>query len=134
MTRFVVVDTNVYIWLIRGSAEKARPYVQRLGDARIVLSFATVAELWRGAYAKDYNDASRSRLDSAIRSTVVVGPNERLTDTWAKLVNTARIAGHALGQPAQTHDAWVASTSIQYELPLLTDDGDFDGWPSLNIL
>jgi predicted nucleic acid-binding protein len=120
-TSYVVVDTDVFIWLSRAKAE-ARRYAPLVDGKRIVLSFATVAELWRGAYALGYSEASRRRLDTAIGLTVVVQPTEAITQEWALLTDEARKLGHALGQKAQAHDAWVAATARHFGLPLLTNN------------
>jgi predicted nucleic acid-binding protein len=52
----------------------------------------------------------------------------------ARLTNQARNMGHALGQPAQKHDAWIAATALLFDIPLLTEDGDFQGFPGLKLL
>jgi predicted nucleic acid-binding protein len=88
----------------------------------MVLSFATVAELWRGAYAQRYNEESCKRLEAAIGLAVVVPPTNAVTHEWARLTNEARDKGHPLGQKAQAHDAWVAATVRNMGLPLLTEN------------
>jgi tRNA(fMet)-specific endonuclease VapC len=119
--RYVLVDTDVFIWLTRGKEQAAR-YAPLVSGKRIVLSFATVAELWRGAYARDYNETSRRNLEAAIGLTVVVSPTNELTHAWAQLSNETRAAGHPLGQKAQAHDAWVAATARHMKIPLLTNN------------
>lgn len=118
---YVVVDTDVFVWLTRGKAE-ARRYAPSVEGKRIVLSFATVAELWRGAYALGYSEASRRKLETDIGLTVVVQPTEPITQEWASLSDEARKLGHPLGQKAQAHDAWVAATARHFGLPLLTNN------------
>jgi predicted nucleic acid-binding protein len=61
----VLVDTDVFIWLSRGKQQAAR-YASLVAGKRIVLSFATVAELWLGAETLNYNESSRRRLEGAI--------------------------------------------------------------------
>jgi predicted nucleic acid-binding protein len=101
----------------------------------MVLSFATVAEVRRGAYRLGYNDESWRRLEADITGAVVVAPTNALSHEWARLTNQARGMGHALvGQGAQAHDAWVAATGRYYGLPILTDDSDFEGFPGLVLL
>lgn len=72
----------------------------------MVLSFATVAEIRRGAYRLGYNEESWRRLEADITATAVVTPTNELSHEWARLTNQARGMGHALGQSAQAHDAW----------------------------
>ncbi len=99
----------------------------------MALSFATVAELWRGAYAKDYNPDSRRRLDAAIRQCVVIPPTQAVTDRWGRLADTERRAGRALGGKEHAHDAWIAATALVHDLPLFTNDGHFADVPGLQL-
>jgi hypothetical protein len=132
---FVLVDTNVFIHLTRGrgKSERFRSFV---AESRIVVSFVTVAELRLGAYVRGYNEESRRRMEAEIGGSLVVPPSDDLSREWARLVGAARSMspGHALGQPAQAHDAWVAATALLFRLPLLTEDGDFAGIPGLRLL
>jgi tRNA(fMet)-specific endonuclease VapC len=132
-SRFVVVDSDCFVHLSRGKARAAvlAPYVE---GRRMVLSFATVAEVRRGAYRRDYNEESWRRLEADITAAVVVAPTNALSHEWARLTNQARSMGHALGQGSQAHDAWVAATGRHYGLPILTDDKDFEGFPDLVLL
>src|SRR4051794_23832790 len=123
---FVLVDTDVFIWLTRGTAAKSAKYAPHVAHKRIVLSFATVAELWQGAYERGDNETSRGRLQADIGLAVVVPPNRDITDQFARLRADAKASGHALGQRAQVHDAWIAATALSLSLPLLTDDKHFD--------
>lgn len=100
----------------------------------MVLSFATVAEVRRGAYHLSYNDESWRRLEADITAALVVAPTNALSHEWARLTNQARGMGHSLGQGPQAHDAWVAATGRYHGLPILTDDSDFEGFPGLVLL
>jgi predicted nucleic acid-binding protein len=132
---YVLVDTNAFIDLTR-SQTRGRVLRRFVEQSRIVLSFVTVAELRLGALIRGYNDASRRRMESEIASAVVVSPTDQLSHEWARVVGEARTMnpGHALGQPAQNHDAWVAATALLFNLPLLTSDGHFSGFPGLRLL
>ena len=100
----------------------------------MVLSFATVAELRRGAYRMSYNENSWRRMESEVSAAIVVSPTTDLTHEWARLTNEARSVGHALGQKSQSHDAWIAATGRLYHLPILTDDTHFTNFPGLTLL
>jgi tRNA(fMet)-specific endonuclease VapC len=129
---FVLVDTDAFIHLSRGKARVAElaPYV---AGRRVVISFATVAELRRGAHAMGYGADSWRRLEADVSSAIVVAPTTELTDEWARLSDQARKMGHPLGQKAQAHDAWIAATGRLYELPILTDDSHFEDFPDLKL-
>jgi predicted nucleic acid-binding protein len=131
--RFVLVDTDAFVHLSRGQAKAGElaPYVE---SRRIVLSFVTVAEMRRGAYRRGYGEASWRRMEADIASAVVVAPSDAVSHEWARLTYEARRDGHALGQPAQKHDAWIAATARHYGLPILTLDADYEGFPGLRLL
>ena len=130
----IVVDTDIFIWLHRAK-ERATLYAPLVAGKRLVLSFASVAELWRGAYAQGYNEDSRRRLEASIGLAVVAPPTIELTHRWARLTNEARATGHPLGQKAQTHDAWVAATAYHFDLALITGNRrHFEGSPGLNLV
>lgn len=117
---YLVLDTDVFVWLTRGRGDEHARYVPLVQGKRIVLSFATVAELWRGAYLLNYGERRRGRLRSDLEAAVVVPPFDDLTHEWARLTVEARARGHPLGAPAQANDAWVAATARYYRVPLLT--------------
>lgn len=130
---YVLVDTNAFINLTRGR-ERSTHLIPHVEGRRMVLSFVTVAELRLGAHTRGYAPASWRQLDADISAAVVVSPDDQLSHEWARLVAEARRAGHALGQTAQAHDAWIAATARLYELPILTEDADFEGFGSLRLL
>ncbi len=133
---YVLVDTDVFISLLRGRTEAVR-YASLVEGRRIVLSFATVAELWLGAEILGYGKKSRKELKAGVAGTVVIPPTREVTREWARVVAQARSMspGHALGQKAQYHDAWVAATALHHELPLLTANRrHFEGLPGLDLV
>ena len=133
-TTYILVDTDIFIWITRGKSSAA-PYAPLVNGKRIVLSFTTVAELWRGAYARGYGDESQRKLETEIALAVVVPPTNALMHEWARLTNEARRIGHALGQNPQAHDAWVAATARHFELPLLTNNRrHFEGISDLELV
>jgi tRNA(fMet)-specific endonuclease VapC len=133
-TEHLVVDTDIFVWLTRGK-KHAAAYAPLVAGKRMVLSFATVAELWRGAHTQKYGEASKTKLEADIGLAVVVPPTNELTHEWASLTTDARSSGHPLGQKAQAHDAWVAATARFFEIPLLTgNQSHFQGLEGLQLV
>jgi predicted nucleic acid-binding protein len=130
---YVLVDTSAFINLTRSRSRAAvlRPYVEA---SRVVLSFVSVAELRRGARRRGYNQDSWRRMELEITGAVVVPPTDDLSNEWARLSDDARQQGHPLGGKAHAHDGWIAATARLYDLPLLTEDGDFEGFGGLRLL
>src|SRR5690349_1989827 len=100
----VVVDTDVFIWLVRGEKDAAAKYGKYVDGRRLILSFSTVAELWLGAEVQGYGEKRRKRLSAEIAATAVVQPTAEITQEWSILTAEARKIGHALGQKEQAHD------------------------------
>jgi tRNA(fMet)-specific endonuclease VapC len=133
-TQHLVVDTDIFVWLTRGK-KQAEPYAPLVTGKRMVLSFATVAELWRGAHTQSYGATSKAKLEADIGLAVVVPPTNDLTHEWARLTASARSSGHSLGQKAQAHDAWIAATARFFEIPLLTgNQTHFQGVDGLQLV
>jgi predicted nucleic acid-binding protein len=130
---YVLVDTSAYINLTRGRA-RSQHLIPHVDGKRLVMSFVTVAELRRGAYARGYNAESWRQLDADVSAVIVVPPDDDLSHEWARLTHEARQLGHALGQKAQAHDAWIAATARLHGLAVLTEDGGFDDFPGLWLL
>lgn len=130
---YILVDTNAFINLTRGRKRSAH-LIPLVAGKRVVLSFVTVAELRRGAYTVGYSAESWRQLDADLWRAVIVPPDDDLSHEWARLTFEARKLGHALGQKGQAHDAWIAATARLHGLPLLTEDGGFNGFPGLTLL
>lgn len=56
--------------------------------------------------------------------------NERVSDAWALLVAKPRVDRRR----APINDTWIAATAIANQLPLLTQDTDYDAMPGLAVL
>ena len=49
---------------------------------------------------------------------------------WAELRIRLRESGRRLG----ANDSWIAATAIAHDLPLVTQDRDYDGVPGLTVV
>jgi hypothetical protein len=49
---------------------------------------------------------------------------------WAELVATLRTIGRSM----KLNDSWIAATALAHELPVATQDADFDHVPGLNVI
>lgn len=128
----ILVDTNIFgAGLTPRSIPLAQRYDRLVVGRRQFISFQTVMELESGARIAGWGEARRLKLDSLIAGAEVVWAGPALTRTCAALRAQCWSAGHALAQAEHNADLWIAATAIHLELPLVADDGIFDGVPGL---
>jgi predicted nucleic acid-binding protein len=56
--------------------------------------------------------------------------DEGVAEAWALLVSQLRLAG----RKAPVNDSWIAATAIRHQLPIVTQDADFDGMPGVDVI
>nr|WP_281277676.1 PIN domain-containing protein [Nocardia pseudobrasiliensis] len=56
--------------------------------------------------------------------------DEEVSNAWALLVSQLRAAR----RKAPTNDTWIAATAIAYGIPVVTQDGDYDDMPGLEVI
>jgi predicted nucleic acid-binding protein len=62
---------------------------------------------------------------------LTVYPDERTCAIWAEVADQCRRAGHKI----QVADAWIASTALQWDCPLVTTDfRDYAAVEKLNVV
>jgi tRNA(fMet)-specific endonuclease VapC len=126
----LALDTDAAVDFIRDD-RKTPPPISRV--EQIVLPVTVVGELFQGA-------------ESSVRPERNRGVIEALLDQWQTLlptIETARIYGRirtAVFQRtnnlsvSKRNDLWIPALCIQYELPLLTNDGGYDAVPGLTVI
>jgi len=115
-----LLDTSVFIAGEQGRALAA----DRLPDEAAV-SVVTLAELELGVHlaVDEAVRAGRIRTLRAVQSTYVALPvDEDVASAFAALVAAARRAGRR----AKVQDAWIAATARAHDVPVYTQDDDFD--------
>ena len=127
----VVVDTCVLSALFKGSplAASYRPHV--VGN-RLVISFQTLAELYRWPLERGWGSRRRTDLETFIRRRCVLYPyNTALCRQWAAATYEAGQNGYTL--PAA--DGWIAATALLYGIPLITNNPrHYQGIGRLNVV
>jgi predicted nucleic acid-binding protein len=56
--------------------------------------------------------------------------DEAVSDAWALLISRLRAAG----RKAPINDSWIAATAIAHQVPLVTQDSDYDGMPGVEVI
>ena len=115
-----VLDTSVFI-----ADERGRPLASRQLPDEAAISVVTLAELELGVHLAVSEPTRRQRLRTlqAIHSTYVALPvDEAVASAFAELVATARAAA----KRPKVQDAWIAATARAADVPVYTQDSDFD--------
>ncbi len=126
----VVVDTDVVSYLFKADT-RAEAYRPHLVGKTLVLSFMTVAELYRWAEERNWGQNRRTALEQHLRNFVVYSCNRELCGSWARVMAQAQRNGRQLN----CADGWIAATAILHGIPLVTNNrSDYEGRPGLQII
>lgn len=121
-----IADTSVFI-----ARETARPLAD-LPD-EIAVSVVTAAELELGVLrARDQAvRAARLATLSRVRAEYPLLPIDDATASWF-----ARIADEQLraDRKLRRHDTWIAATALRHGVAVVTQDADFTGFASVEVL
>lgn len=78
---------------------------------------------------------------SALSGTIRITPHGANTSVWKLALPKTESLGQILctralvGRRLETADAWIASTAIAYDAPLITHNGsDYSGVPGLKVI
>ena len=126
----LVVDTDVVSYVFKADT-RAEVYRPHLVGKTLVLSFMSVAELYRWAEEHNWRQNRRAALEQHLRNFVVYSCNRELCRTWARVMAQAQSVGHQLN----CADGWVAATAVLHGIPLVThNQRDYEGRPGLQII
>jgi len=113
-----VVDTDVVSFAFKDDT-RATLYDEHFRDRSPIISFMTLAELYRWAESRDWGARRRAKLERHIARFAVHGCSRGLCRVWAQVV-----AGAARnGTPLDCADAWVAAVAMLLEVSLVTHNG-----------
>jgi predicted nucleic acid-binding protein len=123
-----LADTTLFIGREQGQGRKLG------GDVpdELVVSVVTLAELRLGVLMASTLEARSRRLDtlSLVESLEPLPVDEDVAAAWARLVAELRAAGRR----APINDSWIAATALAHELPIATQDADYDHLPGVTVI
>jgi predicted nucleic acid-binding protein len=114
-----LLDTSVFI-----AAESGRPLRQEAMPQASAVSIITRAELRVGVFAAEtvaIRDRRIATLEASSRFPILPVDGE-VDRAWSQM----RVYLAASGRRVNANDVWIAATAAAYEMPVLTQDGDFD--------
>jgi predicted nucleic acid-binding protein len=114
-----LLDTSVFI-----AAESGRPLRAEALPERAAISIVTRAELRAGVLAAEDIAVRDRRLATleAVARIAVLPIGDGVDRTWAQM--RAYLA--ASGKRVNANDIWIAATAAAHEIPVVTQDADFD--------
>lgn len=113
-----LADTSLFI-----ARENERKVNSELPEM-LAVSVITIGELRLGVLMAADLDTRERRL-STLQIASALDPipiDDRIADVWAGL--TARL--RADGRRMPLNDSWLAATALVHEMPIVTQDDDFD--------
>jgi predicted nucleic acid-binding protein len=114
-----LLDTSVLI-----AIESGRPLRTEAMPDTTAISVVTKAELRVGIFAaEDIETRDRRLMTFELANRIVALPvDEAVSRAWAQM----RAYVQASSQKVGINDMWIAATAAAHEIPVLTQDGDFD--------
>lgn len=125
-----VVDTDVFSFFLKKDT-RAGLYKSHTDGHLLFLSFMTVAELERWAILFNWGQNKISLLDKSFKRYVIQYSNREICAHWAEIMADSK----RRGLNVSIADAWIASTAIHLQIPLITNNaGDFQKISRLTII
>lgn len=122
----VLADTSLFI-----ATEQHRP-LSSPAPERVAVSVVTVGELRLGVLAAQDGPTRAQRLDT-LSAVAVLEPlpvDEAVAHAWA----TLRLALRDAGKRMPLNDSWIAATAIANDMPVASQDSDYDDIPGLRVI
>jgi predicted nucleic acid-binding protein len=114
-----LLDTSVFI-----AAESGRALKSEAMPLASAISSVTRAELRVGVFAAESVEIRDRRIATLEASAhfPVLAIDDEVGRAWAQM----RVYLAASGRRVNANDVWIAATAAAYEMPVLTQDADFD--------
>lgn len=130
MKHHVLLDTDVFSYITRDDS-RAEPFRRAVEGRRLCLSFATVAELYKGARKRDWGADRVHEMEAELQRYLVLGSDSALTRVCGELLADRERAGRSM----EEFDAWIAATALRHDIPLATNNRrHFEGIPGLTLV
>lgn len=114
-----LLDTSVLV-----AIESGRPLRTEALAETSAISVVTKAELRVGIFAaEDIETRDRRLMTFELANRIVTLPvDEKVSRAWSQM----RAYVQASGKKVEVNDMWIAATAAAHEIPVLTQDRDFD--------
>lgn len=114
-----LIDTSVLV-----AVEKTRPLREEALPERSAISIITVAELRAGVLSAPDVESRDRRIVTleGVRGAAILPVEGKVARAWAAM--RAYLA--ASGRGVSVNDLWIAATAASHEIPVVTQDRDYD--------
>jgi predicted nucleic acid-binding protein len=127
----VLLDTDVFSFLIKEGDSRAELYRPHVKGKTIALSFVTVGELFVWSVRKQWSAKRIADLEQRIKAAVIVPYDLELSREYGRVKANLMAAG----QVVPANDLWIAVCALRHSLPLVTHNfKDFQNIPLLTII
>jgi predicted nucleic acid-binding protein len=127
IARRALADTSVFVGL-----EAARFDPNRFAGYEWGVSAITLGELRLGVLQATDPEAAARRLSTyqLAQRFEPLRIDEAVSESWALLVSRLRTAERRV----PINDSWIAATAIAHNIPIVTQDSDYDGMPGIEVI
>ena len=125
--RRAIADTSVFSGL-----EAARFDAAHFADVEWGISAITLGELRLGVLQAQSPETASRRLSTyqLAQRFEALPVDGAVSDAWALLVSRLRAAGRKV----PINDSWIAATAIAHQVPIVTQDADYDTMPDVEVI
>jgi len=124
--RIGLADTSVFV-----AREHERP-LTAVPPERIAVSVITIGELRLGVLVASESSARAQRLETMQLAEMLepLPVTRQVAARWAAL----RVALRDAGRSMPLNDSWIAATALAHEMPVVSQDDDYDDVPGLDVI
>lgn len=129
----LAVDTNAVIHALRSD----RPTPPHIAAAQqVMIPLPVLAELYIGALLSELKEENRAAIENLASAWTLLPPDRPTAGFYAELASAERVQARSSPrhERARRNDLWIAALCVQHELPLLSNDRDFDGINGLEVI
>lgn len=125
--KHAVADTSVLI-----GHETGRVSDEQFAEYSWAISAVTLGELRLGVIRATDPDVSSQRLETyqLARQFDALTVDEAVADAWATLIAKLKVRGRKM----PINDSWIAATALAHDVPVVTQDADYDDTPGLDVI
>jgi predicted nucleic acid-binding protein len=125
--RRALADTSVFIGL-----ETRRFDASQIDGYEWGISAITLGELRLGVLQAAGPESASRRLSTyqLAQRFEALPIDEAVSEAWALLISGLRTAGRS----APLNDSWIAATAITHQIPVVTQDADYDDMPGVEVI
>ncbi len=124
--KLALADTSLFI-----AIEHERP-LSASPPEEVAISVITIGELRLGVLAAQDGPTQARRLETLTHAQLLdpIPIDQRVANAWGAL----RLALRDEGRRMPLNDSWIAATAIAYRIPVVSQDGDYDDVPGLDVI